>query len=65
MLELLSLVQRWLESARLPWANMLYDGGSNSVHNPPVTGTGEVARRVDTPSARRTTRDPAMRSGAA
>ena len=23
-----SLVQRWLESARLPWANMLYDGGS-------------------------------------
>ena len=28
MLKLLSLVQRWVESARLPWANMLYDGGS-------------------------------------
>ncbi|MGD0713897.1 MAG: hypothetical protein ABSB24_06885 [Gaiellaceae bacterium] len=28
MLELLSLVERWLESARLPWANVLYDGRS-------------------------------------
>jgi hypothetical protein len=28
VLELLSLVQRWLESARLPWANVLYDGRS-------------------------------------
>jgi hypothetical protein len=26
VLELLSLIQRWLESARLPWANVLYDG---------------------------------------
>ena len=26
VVELLSLVQRWLESARLPWANVLYDG---------------------------------------
>jgi hypothetical protein len=28
VLELLSLVERWLESARLPWANVLYDGRS-------------------------------------
>ena len=27
-LELLSLVQRWLEAARLPWANLLYDSRS-------------------------------------
>jgi hypothetical protein len=26
VVELLSLVQRWLASARLPWANVLYDG---------------------------------------
>jgi hypothetical protein len=28
VLELLSLVQRWLESARLPWVNVLYGGRS-------------------------------------
>jgi hypothetical protein len=27
-LELLALVERWLESARLPWANVLYGGRS-------------------------------------
>jgi hypothetical protein len=28
VLELVSLVQRWLESARLPWTNVRYDGRS-------------------------------------
>ena len=26
VVDFLSLVQRWLESARLPWANIVYDG---------------------------------------
>ena len=26
LVHLLSIVQRWLEAARLPWANVVYDG---------------------------------------
>ncbi|MDX6454528.1 MAG: hypothetical protein QOD48_635, partial [Gaiellaceae bacterium] len=26
VVDFLSLVQRWLENARLPWANIVYDG---------------------------------------
>jgi hypothetical protein len=31
-LELLLFIQRWLESARLPWANVLYGGRSYLIH---------------------------------
>ncbi len=31
MLELLSLVQRWLEAARLPWATVRYDGRNHLI----------------------------------
>ena len=31
MLEILSLVQRWLEAARLPWATVRYDGRNHLI----------------------------------
>ncbi len=41
MLKLLSLVQDWLESARLPWATVLYEGQSYLIR--PSTEFAEFA----------------------
>jgi hypothetical protein len=45
VLELLSLVQRWLESARLPWANVLYDGRTYLIR--PSTEVAEFAAAAE------------------
>ena len=45
MLKLLSLVQRWLESARLPWANVGYDGRTYLIR--PSTEFAEFAAAAE------------------
>jgi hypothetical protein len=54
MLELLSLVQRWLKGARLPWANVRYDGRSYLIR--PSTEFAQFAAAAtanhDTPGGR-------------
>ena len=48
-LELLSLVQRWLEAARLPWANLLYDSRSYLIR--PSTQVAQFAPAAETTRA--------------
>jgi hypothetical protein len=46
-IELLSLVQRWLESARLPWATVLYGGRSCLIR--PSTDIAQFLAAVEAP----------------
>jgi hypothetical protein len=46
-IELLSLVQRWLESARLPWATVLYGGRTCLVR--PSTDIAQFLAAVEAP----------------
>ncbi len=45
MLELLSLVQCWLEAARLPWANLRYYGRSHLIR--PSTAFAQFAAAME------------------
>jgi hypothetical protein len=42
VLELLTLVERWLESARLPYANVLYGGRSYMIRAQSAAATGPM-----------------------
>ena len=46
-IELLSLVQRWLESARLPWATVLYGGRTCLIR--PSTDIAQFLAAVEAP----------------
>jgi len=46
-IELLSLVQRWLESAQLPWANVLYGGRPCLIR--PSTDIAQFLAAVEAP----------------
>lgn len=46
-IELLSLVQRWLESARLPWATVLYGGHACLIR--PSTDIAQFLAAVEAP----------------
>lgn len=48
-LELLSLVRRWLEAGRLPWASVLYDSRSYLIR--PSTEVAQFAPAAETTRA--------------
>ena len=44
VVDLVSLLRRWLEAARLPWANVLYDGRSYLIRA--STDVAQLARAI-------------------